>query len=389
MNQTKLTSTLLEQCAESLSGPVALTQTVKLIPAEGEGQPFFPPTYAETKEKKDLSTKYQIDELSDGTLVAQVDSVGAQANRMEPIFKREQYRSLVPQIDIEFYNPKYEDNDSRSIFDVGHRIADAVFRCTSLHPEIKKAFIAHERGNSEAIAKLAPTTLVFGAWDSRSTLVKIPRLLKSIIRAYDVSRLTRRSQYLPPLDYKEQGLVPEKSDPKAKSDSANRGFVAHPSARDDGGIIAHGGIYRTVDINLRALRRLESESGKKLREYILGLALVAATADHDLFLRQGCNLTLDPNHDVEWTLVYPNGTRETVKVSHEELLKYAAAKAKSFGVGENRELVFDKKLAIAEKDLGLKAVASKEKQAKSDKSAKPAAKAKPKKTTARTSKKGK
>ena len=31
---------------------------------------------------------YSIDTLSDGTKVAQIDSVGAQANRMEPLFKR-------------------------------------------------------------------------------------------------------------------------------------------------------------------------------------------------------------------------------------------------------------------------------------------------------------
>ena len=30
---------------------------------------------------------YNIDELADGTKVAQIDSVGSQANRMEPLFK--------------------------------------------------------------------------------------------------------------------------------------------------------------------------------------------------------------------------------------------------------------------------------------------------------------
>ena len=51
----------------------------KLLPVEGEGGVIFPPTYADIG--------YNIDTLSDGTKVATIDSVGSQANRMEPIFK--------------------------------------------------------------------------------------------------------------------------------------------------------------------------------------------------------------------------------------------------------------------------------------------------------------
>ena len=47
---------------------------------------------------------YNIDKLSDGTKVVTIDSVGSQANRMEPIFKRPPYSSLVPQIEIELHS---------------------------------------------------------------------------------------------------------------------------------------------------------------------------------------------------------------------------------------------------------------------------------------------
>jgi CRISPR-associated protein Csb1 len=61
-------------------GPVALVLREHLAPVEGENAVFFPPTYADIG--------YNIDTLSDGTKVATVDSVGSQANRMEPIFTR-------------------------------------------------------------------------------------------------------------------------------------------------------------------------------------------------------------------------------------------------------------------------------------------------------------
>ena len=41
------------------------------------------------------------------------------------------------------------------------------------------------------LAKIAPTSLVFGAWDSRDTQAKLPRLIASTIRAYDVVKLSR------------------------------------------------------------------------------------------------------------------------------------------------------------------------------------------------------
>jgi CRISPR-associated protein Csb1 len=47
---------------------------------------------------------YNIDTLSDGTRVCTIDSVGSQANRMEPIFKAPPYSQLVPQIDIAYGN---------------------------------------------------------------------------------------------------------------------------------------------------------------------------------------------------------------------------------------------------------------------------------------------
>ena len=76
---TTLTTETINSWADNPNGPVALHLKQKLVPVEGESGVIFPPTYADIG--------YNIDELSDGTKVATIDSVGSQANRMEPIFK--------------------------------------------------------------------------------------------------------------------------------------------------------------------------------------------------------------------------------------------------------------------------------------------------------------
>jgi CRISPR-associated protein Csb1 len=65
------------------------------------------------------------------------------------------------------------------------------------------------RGNATELAKLAPTTLIFGGWDSRDTQAKCPRIVASEIRSYDVHQLRRSSTYIPPVSYKDLGLLDE------------------------------------------------------------------------------------------------------------------------------------------------------------------------------------
>jgi CRISPR-associated protein Csb1 len=179
---------------------VALHLKQKLLPVEGEGAVIFPPTYAMGEGK----SPYNIDELSDGTKVCTVDSVGSQANRIEPIFKAAEpgepenpLARLVPQVDIAYGNQK-----KISILEAGHRLGDAIIRSTALQKEAQEAFRDFlDRGDATRIAKLAPTSLVFGVWDSRDTQAKLPRIVQSVIRAWDVSELKRSAQYNPALDY--------------------------------------------------------------------------------------------------------------------------------------------------------------------------------------------
>lgn len=326
--------------ADDSRGPVALTLRETLLPVEGRGGVIFPPTYADVG--------YNIDTLSDGTKIASIDSVGSQANRMEPIFKDQPFAALVPQLEISYGNDK-----SVSILEAGHRLGDAIVRSSDLASDAKSAFDAFlDRNDAGEIAKLAPTSLVFGAWDSRDTGAKLPRLVQSVIRAYDVDPLTRSAQYNPPINYADLAVFSEDERKKAegnpKSPTAQRGFVHVPAGQAHGGVIARGEIVRHVTVNLVALRRLQGENAGVLRRYILGLALVAAAEPQDGFLRAGCQLTLDPDAPHEWVSVSRSGTRTPIDLDDDVGLKYATMAAEAFGVGQNRTATFDKKRAAAD-----------------------------------------
>jgi CRISPR-associated protein Csb1 len=334
---TRVTHEMIHSWADDQKGPVALHLRQKLLPVEGEGAVIFPPTYADIG--------YNIDTMADGTQVAIIDSVGSQANHMESLFKTDPYCKLVPQIDI-----TYGESRKTSILDAGHRLGDAIIRCTELQNEAEEAFsVFIDRGDASKIAKLGPTSLVFGVWDSRNTMARQPRIVQSVIRAWDVQKLSRSAQYNPALDYSALEVFSEdekkKSEGKKESPLAQRGFVHVPSTNTPGGVVARGPIEREVTVNLIALRRLAGDRGEILRRYILGLSLVVASAPQEAFLRQGCFLVPDTTRDPAWTIVGRRGERQSVTLTEEFPLAYAKAAAKAFGVGRNRTVVFDKALA--------------------------------------------
>jgi CRISPR-associated protein Csb1 len=345
---TSLTNEMIDAWADDKAGPVALCLKQPLLPVEGEGGVIFPPTYADIG--------YNIDTLSDGTKVATIDSVGSQANRMEPIFKAAAERqsenpltTLVPQITIDI-----GENQVVSILDVGHRLGDAIVRASTLKDRAKEAFELYlMAGDASAVAKLAPTSLVFGVWDSRDTSAKLPRIVQSVVRAWNVDVLTRSAQYTPPVDYAALDVFSEEDKARGEKDSksplAKRGFVHVPSGSTLGGIVARGPIVRDVTINLIALRRLDSKkNGAQLRRYVLGLSLVAGTEPMDSFFRQGCLLIPEASEARPWEIIDRDGRRTPILLTAERAREYAADAAKRFGVGQSETVQFDRALAKAD-----------------------------------------
>ncbi len=323
-------------------GPAALVIREHLMPVEGRDGVVFPATFA----KGDgFPGGYNIDPLNStaGLNICLIDSVGSQANRIEPMFIEEKYRSLVPQVVVKAGEKEV------NLLQAGHRAADAIVRCSELQQTLQDAFTAFLKGDASPLARIAPTSLVFGVWDSRDTQAKLPRLLASTIRAFDVRKLTRSAQFTPAAEYVADKLLDEPADKATRDAYAERGFVHVPATGSPGGVIADGGIRRDATLGLAALRLLfagkDAEKTSALRRYILGLALTAFTYRPTGYLRQGCVLVLDPDKSREFVEVHHDGTRKPVATTHEQAIAYATVVAEAFGVGEGRVVNFDRERA--------------------------------------------
>jgi CRISPR-associated protein Csb1 len=351
-------------------GPAALVLREHLVPVEGDDGVVFPPTFAATEDKT-FKGGYNIDDHGNGANICLIDSVGSQANRIEPIFARDEYKMLVPQVIVQAGKKKV------NLLDAGHRAGDAIVRCSTLQGELRKAFLADLDGNAEPLAKVAPTSLVFGVWDSRDTQSKRPRLIASTIRAYDVKPLHRSAQFNPATSYVDDGVLEPAADKKAADAQAERGFVHVPASWSHGGVIATGGVRRDATLHLAALRLLRAgDDAKKteaLRRYVLGLALVGFTFSPPGYLRQGCNLVPDPEKKRELKTVTGDGRREDstvpgggAAITHEVALAFGKLAAAAFVVGASREVPFEPDLA--KRDLTGDEKGGKKKKPKSEKS---------------------
>ena len=377
-----LTGELLDQWATDLKGPVALHLKQRLLPVEavaGDDLIIYPPTFADVG--------YNIDRLSDGTCVALIDSVGSQANRIEPAFKSSSgfgLECLVPQLEIilrtepcgecesckKSKRPKAEDckepwKEKRSLFDLAHRAADAVVQSSpSLLPDIAGAFETLRRtGNAGPLCTIAPTSLVFGCWDSRGgSGEKLPRLVRSIIRAWDVDQLHVAAQFnsvWKALSDEQKEELTKETKKKGAAKLSDKGLNDAPAVfRKDGtrvlgGILVHDRIQRDITVNLVALRGIRGKDHAEteaIRKHLLSLALLAATVDIDLFLREGCNLRYADGED-SWAVVPRRGDVEPIDLSssdsQETLKSYAISQAEYF-IKSRKDLDLEHKFDLAE-----------------------------------------
>lgn len=361
------------------TGPAAIVLKQWLKPV---GDPIiFPPTYANPKEKdppvynidhfgettslgkrferfKKTHTFMNSERVEEGKLhsVCVIDSIPSQANRIEPAFSRlvddeGKPVKLVPTVKVKA-KIENEERELDLLIDAGHRIADAMLRYTSIADDVSAAILARKKRDnpdSKPLAKLAPTSLVFGMWDSQATGVKIPRLINSIIRAYDVREYRRSSQFNPAMDFDAAGVTTDKGDVRL----SEVGMDGAPSTFQLGGIEAMGGICREASLNLCTLRDIESTSAeetRKLQRYILGLCFVAITYldGKVLNLRQGCQLVAVPGKPMERMAINADGTEKAFVIDAKSALTYASKAAADFGVGPDRiDVTFDTKAAKA------------------------------------------
>src|SRR5262249_15735259 len=144
-----------------------------------------------------------------------------------------------------------------------------------------------------------------------------------------------------------------------KNPLSREGFKDNPASGSHGGVIVRGDIRRDMTINLSATRRLrvpqtgdptkdDDERTLKLRRYILGLALLAASVrSEDRYnLREECQLRQKPGHKSVWKEVrFEGDDKDLSGLTEEATAAYAKLAAEAFGVGGSREVPFDEKSA--------------------------------------------
>lgn len=339
----------------------------RLRPVQGARGVFFPPTFAATGRGK---SDYQIDRFgpradepqgaqNDGVIANRctVDSVPSQANRLEARLLKYS-GTTIPKITI---TGSRVGRTSIDLLEVGHRVGDAVVRYSKVKvtnngkeeerdgfEQFEAALQAYVKGDAAPLARLAPTSLVFGHWDSRdsaakkSTKSKARRLIRSEIVAYNVQRVTKRSQYWSSVDPEvnqelKDVLVEAKEladkNPDAKNKASQLGLLDVPVPESPGGVIAFGPIERTAIIALSGVRALatpaqppelgvmsiDDDKTLALRRYLFALALASAAHPGVWDLREGCILVRESKTENGEVVADPSAfTAMTVKHSGAE-----------------------------------------------------------------------
>ena len=163
-----------EEFRESVEVCAALRRRQTLQPAGGQGDKIFPPTYPGENNgpARHVFERRRIGGEERPCVL--IDSVQAQANRMEEALLRaaEEERIRLPRLTVDFTGKGLEPVTKISVLQAPHRIFDAILRDSlrgdkpfmksDLGEELRKATPA----DATAIFKAAPTALVFGAWNS-------------------------------------------------------------------------------------------------------------------------------------------------------------------------------------------------------------------------------
>ena len=334
----------------------------RLRPVQGARGVFFPPTFAASGRGK---SDYQLDwftprdeerrtpeEAAKVGVIANrctVDSVPSQANRLEARLLKYSGTSI-PKVTI---SGSRVGQGSIDLLEVGHRVGDAVVRYSKNGDKdgfepFEAALQAYVKGDAAPLVKLAPTSLVFGHWDSRdsatkkSTKSKARRLIRSEIVAFNVQKVTKRSQYWSSIDPEvsqelEQILKEAKEaaqdNPESKNPASQLGMTDVPAPESPGGVIAFGPIERTAIIALSGVRALatfkpatdsgvteiDADKTLALRRYLFALALASAADPGVWDLREGCILVRESKKEGEKTVADPTAfTAVTVKHSGAE-----------------------------------------------------------------------
>jgi len=164
----------LDRLRTAVRNDAAIRVVSRLVPAGGDGDKVFPPTYAADNAK----TLYVFEERRIGNASVQtvlLDSVASQANRMELALQHgiDEGEIAMPLVQVDFspFEP-VADLDRITTLEAPHRVADAIFRDSVIDgvpfraTPLGRSFEDATPRNATPMYKVCPHALVFGVWDS-------------------------------------------------------------------------------------------------------------------------------------------------------------------------------------------------------------------------------
>lgn len=162
----------LKDLQEVVRSGAALRRRQRLQPAAGPGDKLFPPTYPSDSGPTHVFERRRID--GEERVCVLIDSVQSQANRLEEALlgAAEEHCVRLPRLTVDFPGAGLNSVGPISVLQAPHRIFDAILRDSELEgnpfPEsdIGKALRKATPSDAKAILEVAPTALLFGAWNS-------------------------------------------------------------------------------------------------------------------------------------------------------------------------------------------------------------------------------
>lgn len=267
---------------------------------------------------------------------AVLDSVQSQANRIEAVFK--QYPELVPATRV-----VYPDT-TVALVEVPHRAAD---------PAISYYFkqeLESLTSKPELLAKRAPTSFLFGLCDIRGGRnIRLTRAIASDVIIRNGTTRPSASSLSTPFSNEVRADFAEKLGEHGLT-GAEIGVEQIPAYSERGTIdVSHATIERTAVFSLEVFDQYKSSPA--LYDYLVGLALVALFAPTSSVLRSGTTLVRQSRKVEVFTDLKPAEVVDENGLFN-EVLEFARAAAKKFGIGRPETLTVDINAIIANAKSG-------------------------------------
>lgn len=358
----------LERLTRAVREDAALRRIRRLQPVGGQGDKFFPPTYPGEQKNDPPRHVFEYRRI-DGkdVLCVLVDSVQSQANRLEEALQslRDEGRVSFPVIAVDF-EQSFPDIGRITTLQAPHRVFDAIIRDSMLDgkpfgkTDAGKRLIEARSTSARSLYELAPTSLIFGAWNSTGEGgglgAKFPRAIVSEIVGVGVAvepgeerrpSGRRTGSRIDPLGIRSgvrvyktaDGWSMDAPDPKAKPvrpSEVNHSNIA-PSVTPLG--VSAEYLLHTFALSFGALRRLRFKSthgpvtdadvaGRTVLA-ALGIAAYVAQDRSGYCLRSRCDLVPEEGAPQHFELIRADGTVESFECSLDDACELLAAAVKA------------------------------------------------------------